>query len=145
MRAARWIVAIALLGAEAGMTGCYSRSARTTPPVHLEVRNRGFFDVVVYGVPSGVDARVRLGTVTGNSEARLTVPQHAVRPGGTLVLFVHAIGSAGSWLSPGVPVGDGTLATLDVLADSDGGLSRSVLYTVPGTSSAGAPQLGLTP
>jgi hypothetical protein len=65
------------------------------------------------------------------------VPYDALQPGGMLVVYVHAIGSRRSWLSPAVSVGAGTIACLDVYANSDGDLGRSMLYTtLAGTISA---------
>lgn len=135
MREIRWISAAALLLAVVAGGGCYQRGARgTPPPVPLLVQNMGYFDVAVYAVPSSATNRVRVGTVTGNSNARLSVPFNAVRPGGTLVLYLHAIGSRRYWLSPAVSVGEGMLATLDIHSDRTGDLSRSNFYTTPADS-----------
>ena len=133
MRSVRWATTAALSIAVTIGQGCYQRGARVAPaPIPLRVQNMGFFDVAVYAVPTSASNRVRIGTVTGNSNARLTVPYNAVRPGGVLVLYLHAIGSQRSWVSPAVSVGEGTVATLDIHADRDGNLSRSMFYTTPG-------------
>ncbi len=116
-------------------TGCHRAPPASAPlqgPVALFVRNSAFFDVVVYALPSaGVDSRVRVATVTGNSESQVSVPLTYLRPGGVMVLYLHAIGSRYSWTSPAVMVDPESVMRLDVYANPDGSLSRSTLYSAP--------------
>jgi len=95
-------------------------------------RNNAFFDVVVYALSSvDLDSRVRLATVTGHSEMRVRVTPSALRPGGILVVYLHAIGSRYSWTSPSLTVDPALDARLDIFANPDGSLSRSSLYLAP--------------
>jgi hypothetical protein len=104
----------------------------------LVVRNRSVFDVNVYSLSSPAAAPVRLGTVVGASTA--TFPLHArdLAAGGVLVVRLHAIGSNRSWTSPGVSVGAGLMAILDVNTDPFGDCSSSSLHTIV-TSDSGPP------
>lgn len=54
----------------------------------LKVENQGFPDMNVYVVPEG-GGRVRLGTVTGNSNAYFTLPDYVVK--GTRELSFQAL------------------------------------------------------
>jgi hypothetical protein len=125
---------------------CRHQLPRGAPehPVALLVRNHGFFDVDVYALPSALSSRVRLATVTGNSDARLSVPAHAMRPGGGLVVYLHAVGSRASWISPEVAVTSGLTACLDIFANTDGSLSRSSLYTIISSIATTSPELMTT-
>jgi len=106
------------------------RSAPEPVARSLVVRNRSAFDVNVYTMSSLVAPPLRLGTVVGTSTA--TFPLHArdLAAGGALVVRIHAIGSNRSWTSPGVAVGSGMLAILDVTSDPFGDCSSSSLYTI---------------
>ena len=111
---------------------CGFRHARQAKPaITLEVHNRSSFDVDVYALPSsGSQTRVRLGDVIGFTTATLVVPRHALRLGGnSLVLYLHAIGSNQSWISPEVTVSGDVMPCLDIHADVSGNLDRSVLYS----------------
>jgi hypothetical protein len=132
----KWAMLAGLAGAlVAAGTGCHRAQPEVAPlqgPVALLVRNNAFFDVVVYALPStDVDSRVRVATVTGNSESQVSVPLTYLRPGGAMVLYLHAIGSRYSWTSPAVMVNPESVMRLDVYANPDGSLSRSTLYSAP--------------
>jgi hypothetical protein len=118
--------------------GCRAlkRPGIAPPKIPLMVHNNGFFDVDVSAVQSGGGNGARLGTVTGNSTASLSVRQTDLQTGGILVLRLHAIGTNRSWVTPAVSVGPETHPRLDIYSDASGNLSRSVLYTtvVPDTS-----------
>jgi len=119
---------------------------RTTPePVisSLVVRNRSFFDVNVYVLPSPMGAPARMGTVVGASSESFALRARDLQPGGFLVVLVHAIGSRSSWTSDAVSVGDGVLAILDVSADVFGNCSASSLHTIVTVDSL-PPPAGLT-
>lgn len=111
-------------------------SGRTAPePAQssLVVRNRSYFDVNVYVLPSASGIPVRLGTVVGESNSTFTLRSHHLQPGGFLVVQLHAIGARGSWTSGAVSVSEGLLAVLDVNADSFGDCSTSSLHTIVAT------------
>jgi hypothetical protein len=132
--AKRTVLALALGVSLVGAAGC-RRTGQQAPwpaPVSMQVRNNAFFDVVVYALPTvDLNSRVRLATVTGHSETRVTVSQTALRPGGVLVVYLHAIGSRFSWTSPSLTVDPELDARLDIFANPDGNLSRSSLYLAP--------------
>jgi hypothetical protein len=102
----------------------------------LIVRNNGYFDVVITALQSGGTSGARIGNVTGNSSASLTIRSSDLQPGGVLVLRLHAIGTNRTWNSPAVTVGPSTQIRLDIYSDASGSLSRSSLYTIaiPDTS-----------
>lgn len=128
----RPVAAAALLATLLAAEGCNRRGSQAPGggAVALYVRNNAFPDVNVYSLPTvGVESRIRLGTVTGHSNAQFTVPATALRPGGVLVVYLHAIGSNTYWVSPAVMVDPTQAGCLDIYANPDGSLSRSSLYT----------------
>jgi hypothetical protein len=138
----RSVLAVLLGVALGSQDGCRraGEQAPLTAPVSMLVRNNAFFDVVVYALPTvDVDSRVRLATVTGHSEMRLSVPLSGVRPGGVLAVYLHAIGSRYSWTSAPITVDPESEARLDIFANPDGSLSRSSLYLTPRPADAFLP------
>lgn len=107
----------------------------------LEVRNRSFFDVSVYALQSSLDSRIRLGNVSGFSTAAFPLSRGSIRPDGSLTLYVRAIGSRRSWISPSISLSADLRACLDVYSTSSGDLSASSLFTVivDDSSGTGAP------
>lgn len=80
--------------------GCaHNRYANAEGPLRtvLKVENQGFPDMNVFVVPEGSN-RVRLGTVTGNSNAYFTLPDYVVK--GTRELRFQALPIA----TPGGPI-----------------------------------------
>lgn len=130
------MLSTAMLIAVGGGCRALKRQGISPPRIPLTVHNNGFFDVDVNAVQSGGGNGARLGTVTGNSTASLSVRQTDLQTGGILVLRLHAIGTSRNWVSPAVSVGPETHPRLDIYSDASGNLSRSVLYTtvVPDTS-----------
>lgn len=130
-RVRRLVSAVTLVGALLTLAGCNRTSqAPRGGEVALFVRNNAFLDVNVFSLPTtGIDTRIRLGTVTGHSTQQLSVPAIALRPGGVLVLYLHAIGSNSYWVSPAVMVDPTQAACLDIYADPGGDLGRTSLYT----------------
>ena len=106
----------------------------------LVVRNRSFFDVNVYSLPSVSATPLRLGTVVGSSSMTFPLRLHELQPGGFLVVQIHPIGTRSLWTSDIVAVGAGVLAILDVNVDAFGDSSRSSLYTIVTTDSLGPPR-----
>ena len=99
--------------------------ARSFP---LVVQNNSLYDVVIYAVPSSVESRIRIENVTANSTHELRVPRNGLRADGSLALFVHAIGSNGSWLSNRVSVASDQVGCLDIEGNPGGDISRSSLF-----------------
>lgn len=119
----------------ASTPGCHRNAPLAEPlrgPVALFVRNNAYFDVAVYALPSiDLDSRVRVATVTGNSDSPVSVPLSYLRPGGVMALYLHAIGSRYSWTSPAVTVDPEGVMRLEIHANPDGSLDRSTLYAAP--------------
>lgn len=132
--------AAAVVGALLLAGGCFRKGKGIHPapdPVTLVASNRGFFDVDVYVLPSPSGNAMRLGTVTGFSEAKLLVRYNQLQAGGTLAVRLHGIGTVYVWDSPGLSVSPGERVALDIYTDADGRLSRSVLYPLPDLDPAG--------
>ena len=128
----RTIRALVVLGSFAlSASSCMFRRTGPEPTVSsVAVRNRGFFDVNVYSLPSPAAMPIRLGTVVGGSTATFPLHPHDLQPGNFLAVRIRAIGARSSWTSPTVSVGDGVLAVLDVDTDASGDCSRSNLHTI---------------
>lgn len=79
-----------LIGGMAGAACARSTYVPAEGPVRtvLKVENQGFPDMNVFVVPEGSN-RVRLGTVTGNSNAYFTLPDYVVK--GTRELRFQAL------------------------------------------------------
>ena len=133
MRIARRLSLFAVLAATIWSIGCHRPGLGGGPspsyPVPLFIENHGYLDVAVYAMRTSSGPHTRIGTVTGLSKARVIVPATELQTGGSLMLYLHAIGSARSWVSPAVLVSSDDAAVLEIYADPDGGLSRSTLYT----------------
>lgn len=133
MRSSRGLMLLVAAGtmlvAGAGCRRSIGQGPTPSSPVPLFVENHGYLDVAVYAMRSASGPHTRLGTVTGLSKMQVVVPYTELQSGGTLMLYLHAIGSAGSWVSPSVMVSADDAAVLEIYADASGDLSRSVLYT----------------
>ena len=87
MRANR-LLGLTLLLAACG-SGSQADEASPSPsrgPATLEVENRAFLDMTVY-VLDGAQRR-RLGVVTGNTTAHLTIPDYLIRGGSAPLRFL---------------------------------------------------------
>jgi hypothetical protein len=128
----RRIAAGTLLAAGAAIFSCqqYVADAAQPQPQHIEVivRNSGFLDANIYAaLPNGARGS-RLGTVTGNSTARLTMRPSDLQPGNVMVLRVHGIGARGDWLSQAVIVDPSDYAELNLMNDANNDYRFSNLY-----------------
>lgn len=94
--AARSVAAAALVTSVAVVPTACTHNRKPDPnapaepevgPTTVRVQNQGFADVTVYVYRGG--ARVRLGIVTGNSTAVLTIPKTMVQPA-TQLRFIAA-------------------------------------------------------
>lgn len=95
--------------------GCYGRgrsAAAPTARTTLRVRNQNFLDMNIYLFNSG--SRYRLGTVTGNSTAVLTIPPSFVQAGAPLRFLADPIGGRGTPVTDQVIVSPGDEVTLIV-------------------------------
>lgn len=112
-------------------TSCASLHRNPEPTVtSLVVRNRSYFDVNVYVLPSAGAQPVRVGTVVGTSSTTFPLRRTSLQNGGYLVVQVHAIGTRSRWTSDAVSIDEGVVAVLDVETDPFGDCSRSNLHTI---------------
>ncbi len=112
-----------------GLSGCrFGKTGGAARTVTLVVENRGFYDVNVYAVRSPGARGVRVGTVVGNNTQIFRVRETDLQAGGIMVLQVRAIGGRNWWTSPGLLVGTGSIAKLDVVATGSSDLSQSQFY-----------------
>ena len=118
------------LGATAG--GCTARTtgASVPEPAPLIVRNDGYFDITVYAVAADGSRRLRLGTVTGNTTARLALRRGHLQYGKLLTVLVHPIGTKEEWMSAQVAIENHMTPILDVVMTPAGGCYLSMLRIV---------------
>ena len=104
----RLIVVLATSIGIAFAAGCARSShvsAETPARTVLKVENQGFPDMNIFVLPEGSN-RIRLGTVTGTSNAYFTLPDYVVR-GGTRELRFQALPIA----TPRGPVSQSIMVT----------------------------------
>lgn len=116
------MVLVLVAGCSRGRPGPPARETR------LLVDNRGYFDVIVYSVPSPGASGRRLGNVNGGSMTALRVTSSDLQLGNQLVVRVRALAVSRAWVSPAITITDDVVARLDVQSTSSGDLSRSSLY-----------------
>jgi hypothetical protein len=121
-----------LVAGGAAVSACQQQFADTAAPqpqrIEVIVRNDGFLDANVYAaLPNGARG-ARLGTVTGNSTARLTMRLSDLLPGNVMVLRVHGIGARSDWLSQAVIVDPSDYAELNLFPDANNDYRYSNLY-----------------
>jgi hypothetical protein len=129
----RRLAGATLVAAGAAVSSCQQQYVADTPtpqPQRIEVivRNDGFLDANVYAaLPNGARG-ARLGMVTGNSTARLTMRLSDLLPGNVMVLRVHGIGARSDWLSQAVTVDPSDYAELNLFPDANNDYRYSNLY-----------------
>ncbi|HSR14959.1 MAG TPA: hypothetical protein VLL51_04365 [Gemmatimonadales bacterium] len=87
----RTLLALILIATLAG--GCSRTPPATvdpTEPSYLEVQNQSFYDMTVYVYRGG--ARIRLGTVSGNSTQVFEIPRSIASPGIPVRFMADPIG-----------------------------------------------------
>ncbi len=118
----RPIIAVALCAAALTGACAQSSSQEATPAsgasaaasrTSLLVNNQRFYDMNIYVVQSG-GSRVRLGTTTGNSSARFTIPSFVVGIGTTLRFIADPIGPSGTSRSEEISVQPGDAVQLTI-------------------------------
>ena len=128
----RRIAGATLVAAGAVVSSCQQYAADTPAPqpqrIEVVVRNDGFLDANVYAaLPNGARG-ARLGMVTGNSTARLTMRVSDLQPGNVMVLRIHGIGARNDWLSQAVIVDPSDYAELYLFPDANNDYRYSNLY-----------------
>lgn len=114
-------LALALAGA-GGVAGCTRTSTSgaggTATPAEattLKVVNQGSLDMDVYVLRAPVGQRVRLGTATGNSTTRMTIPNDVMIGSNTSLRFVaDPIGGTRPSVSSSILVTPGDEVTLQI-------------------------------
>ena len=94
---------------------CYGKGKNAPVPVErttLVVENRAFLDHDIYVVRSG--QRIRLGTVTGNSQATFTIPPSIVGAVTALRFLADPIGAPRAPVSEEVTVSPGDRVVLTI-------------------------------
>ncbi len=138
-------VAVTLLAAG----GCLAKPKHPVPaplPVTLDIVSHAFADIDVLVVASPGSSGLRLTTISGFSKATVRLRTMQLQPGGVLQLELRAIGSNTRWLTTALPVSPGEHVVLDISADANGNLSRSMLYPLPdGDQGGGGPAPRPTP
>jgi hypothetical protein len=84
-----------MLACHSGSSGQPGDQAEPQPKTHLTVHNQAFLDMDVYALPQD-GARVRLGSVTGNSTEEMTIPDYLVRTPITMRFQLIPIGGNGA-------------------------------------------------
>lgn len=114
-------LALAMAGV-GGVAGCTHTSTSgaggTATPVEattLKVVNQGSLDMDVYVLRAPVGQRVRLGTATGNSTTRMTIPNDVMIGSNTSLRFVaDPIGGTRPSVSSSILVTPGDEVTLQI-------------------------------
>lgn len=111
------------------LSACAGRSlpspfggGREAEDITLEVENRNYLDVVVFGMQDAT--AIRLGSVTGLTARTLSVPDHLV-VAGQLRLLVDPVGSPEAYLSDDIMVNPGDVVVLHV-----GSVIRQSTWTI---------------
>ena len=105
------------VGASVTINGCFRARRLDTAggqlPTVLKVENQGFPDMNIYVVPEG-SGRVRLGTVTGNTNAYFTLPSYVVPAIRTLRFQALPIATPRGEVSESITVTPGDTVVLTI-------------------------------
>jgi len=96
-------------------TGCYGKGKNAPEPVEratVQVVNQGFLDRRVYVMRGG--ERVRIGTVSGNSRAVLTIPANIVQSSSSVRFVADPIGGNGAAVTEEITVRPGDQVVLTI-------------------------------
>lgn len=109
-------IAGALLALSLGLAACSRNRVDTEidpdAPTVLRVENQAFPDMTIYAIEGS--RRVRLGTVTGNTTSKFTLPKYLVRTLTTLRFQADPIGSNRAPVSDEITVSPGDEVTLRI-------------------------------
>ena len=111
------------------LAACWSKTVGPDKAFPLVVRNRTFATMNIYALPTagGTTGRARITTINGFTEDTVSVPRRFLQASGVLVIFLHAIGGR-SQVLPSLPLAPDEMAVVEIYADANGDLSRSVIY-----------------
>jgi hypothetical protein len=107
-----WLAAMACLAlvSACAMNKNPDEMAEPVPPTRLRVENQAFLDMNVYVYRSS--QRIRLGTVNGNSTARMTIPPNLIFGATPLRFQADPIGGNRQSISQEITVSPGDEVTL---------------------------------
>jgi hypothetical protein len=89
-----------------------SEMAEPVPPTRLRVENQAFLDMTIYVYRSS--QRIRLGTATGNSVTRLTIPANLIFGATPLRFQADPIGGSRTPISSEITVAPGDEVVLTI-------------------------------
>ena len=87
-------------------------TAEPVPPTRLRVENQAFLDMTIYVYRSS--QRIRLGTATGNSVTRLTIPANLIFGATPLRFQADPIGGSRAPISSEITVAPGDEVVLTI-------------------------------
>jgi hypothetical protein len=117
-RNGRGALAMVLMMACLALAGACSRNqdpnemAEPVPPTRLRVENQAFLDMTIYVYRSS--QRIRLGTATGNSVTRLTIPANLIFGATPLRFQADPIGGNRAPISSEITVAPGDEVVLTI-------------------------------
>jgi hypothetical protein len=105
------MASLALLGA-CSLNKDPEEAAEPVPPTRLRVENQAFLDMTIYVYRNS--QRIRLGTATGNSVTRMTIPSNLIFGATPLRFQADPIGSNRSSITQEITVAPGDEVTLTI-------------------------------
>ena len=110
------VAALALAGACSLNRNENEEPAEPVPPTRLRVENQAFLDMTIYVYRSS--QRVRLGTATGNSTTRLTIPANIIFGATALRFQADPIGGNRAPITSEITVSPGDEVVLTIPPNS---------------------------
>jgi len=106
------MVACLALASACSLNNDPDETAEPVPPTRLRVENQAFLDMTIYVYRSS--QRVRLGTATGNSVTRLTIPANLIFGATPLRFQADPIGGSRAPISQEITVTPGDEVVLTI-------------------------------
>ena len=106
------LVACVALASACSMNKNPDETAEPVPPTRLRVENQAFLDMTIYVYRSS--QRIRLGSATGNSVTRLTIPANLIFGATALRFQADPIGGSRAPISSEVTVSPGDEVVLTI-------------------------------
>jgi hypothetical protein len=112
------VLTIAMMTSLALVSGCSlnkqnsDEMAEPVPPTRLRVENQAFLDMTIYVYRSS--QRIRLGSATGNTVTRLTIPANLIFGATPLRFQADPIGSSRAPISSEITVSPGDEVVLTI-------------------------------
>src|SRR4051812_12993308 len=106
------LVACVALASACSMNKNPDETAEPVPPTRLRVENQAFLDMTIYVYRSS--QRIRLGSATGNSVTRLTIPANLIFGATALRFQADPIGGSRAPISSEITVSPGDEVVLTI-------------------------------